>query len=622
MRDHEGLVLNTFRGTFDRGEDEVCPAGFFITSFNLKFSKDGVGIREGFDDDDLSPLIALNIKILRMELYERTGEAQRTLILDDIGRIWDSVTGTVILSIPTMTDFSCTVMYDKAFISPHNGRTGLPGEKIYIYEGSGVARPAAGLGPPPTPAMGAADSTLSGKFEKGLHVFAVAFESGSGFISGLGGFVTLDCAGEKQVNISNIPIGPAGTVARVLFSTKFLDEVQADPENETFYFAPDGRIPNNADTTKVLNYYDADLMEDAGYLIEQLDNIPAGVGLGQYKSSLVVWGENANPAIVRISRAGEPEAHNGADGFLTVYPGIGSGVKNCAEYRHQLIICKSHRTYSTMDNDDVPATWDVGEVDGSVGTECHGIGQILNIGSNVEDRLFIADRAGLRLFTGTFSDEGITTFNIDDIWGRITPTAFHNVEISVDAINFQIYITVPLDGATTPNFVLYGDYTEGLSPELIKWTLWKFPKRPTSIVCSLVNDAPILKFGSLDGYVYAQDVDAKLDFGTRIEWLIKFPHLPVGSDDEVVFHFTGIRLRARGLGTLQISFSGLDDIATGFAQGLNLIERPGRPLWRGFNFTSEHCSVTLELTNAGDWITMTKFILYPSVVWEGRAALS
>jgi hypothetical protein len=45
----------------------------------------------------------------------------------------------------------------------------------------------------------------------------------------------------------------------------------------------------------------------------------------------------------------------------------------------------------------------------------------------------------------------------------------------------------------------------------------------------------------------------------------------------------------------------------------------GRPLWRGFNFTSEHISVTLNLTDAGDWMTMTKFIIYPTPVWEGRA---
>jgi hypothetical protein len=52
---------------------------------------------------------------------ERTGEAQRLLILDDTGKIWDSVTGLVILSIPAMTDFSCTIMYEQAFISPYNG---------------------------------------------------------------------------------------------------------------------------------------------------------------------------------------------------------------------------------------------------------------------------------------------------------------------------------------------------------------------------------------------------------------------------------------------------------------------------------------------------------------------
>jgi hypothetical protein len=621
MRDHEPVVLTSFRGTFDRGEDDVCPFGFFMHSLNLAFLKGGVTIRDGFDPDNLNVGIPADVQVQRMELYERTGEAQRLLILDNIGRIWDSVTGSVILTIPTMTDFSCTVMFDRAYISPHNGLTGLPGEKLYVYEGSGIARPAAGSGPTPSTPMVAANSSLSGKVEAGLHTFAVAFESGSGFISKIGGYVTLNCTGAKKVDLSAIPLGPAGTTARILFSTKMLDAAAADPESNTYYFIPEGRIPNNLDTSKTVDFYDADLMEDASFLLEQLGEIPAGVGVGQYKSSLISWGENANPALVRISRAGEPESHNEADGYLTVYPGIGGGVKNCAEYRNQLIICKSHRTYSTMDNDDVPATWDVGEVDGSIGTECHGIGQILNIGSNVEDRLFVADRAGLRLFVGTYPDDAVLSFNVDDIWGRITPLAFKNVEISVDAINSFIYVAVPLDGSTTPNFILYGDYSEGMAEDQIRWTLWQFPKRPTSIVCSLVNDVPVIKFGSNQGYVHKEVPETTLDMGQRIEWIIKFPLMPVGDLDEAVYHFTGIRLRARGEGTLAIDCEGQDGISTLHAQALTLVERPGRPLFRGFNFTSEHCSVTLFLSNAGDWIILTKFILYPSVVWEGRAAL-
>jgi hypothetical protein len=618
MRDHEPLVQEVFRGTFDRGEDEVCPGGFFISSINWRFLKGGIRTRDGSSKDDIHQAIPADIKVRRIEIYEKTGEAQRLLILSDQGIIYDSVTGSPILAIPAMTDFSCTVMYDRVAITPHNGVTGLPGERVYIYEGSGTAKPMGGQGPSASPMMVAVDSALSGKIEAGVHVFAVSFETSTGFLSAPGAFVSLFTSGDHKVDLSQIPLGPPGTTARVIHSTKTIDTPNPDPTAYTYYSVPQGRIANNTATTITVDFYDADLMDDSSYLLENLGEVPAGVGIGQYKSSLIVWGENANPSVIRISKPGQPETHNGADGYLTVYPGIGGGVKNCVEYRNQIVIFKSSRTYTSMDNDDVPATWDIGEIDGSVGTECHGIGQILNIGSNIEDRVFVADKAGLRLFMGMFSDEGIISYNVDDIWGRINKQAFKAVEISVDAINARIYVTLPLDGAVTPTHLLYGDYSEGLGEDGIRWTLWQFPVRPTSIVVALVNSEPVLKFGSLDGYVFKIDPTQKLDNGLAIPYSLKFPLYPVGGMDEVVTHFTGIRLRARGEGTLQVTCEGLDGASKLYCQSMLLTPLPGKPLWRGFNFTSEHCSVTLELNSTNDWMVLTKFILYPTPVWEGR----
>jgi hypothetical protein len=471
--------------------------------------------------------------------------------------------------------------------------------------------------------MIAANSALSGNCEVGYHAFAVAFESNSGFHSPLGAFVAFSPAGGKKVSLTNIPLGPAGTVARVLFATKVVLNPSGVFSQYTFYFIPEGRINDNITTSKDVDFLDADLADDASYLLEQLSQIPAGVGIGQYKSRLIVWGEDASSAIVRLSKPGEPEAHNGISGFLTVYPGIGGGVKNCAEYRNQLIILKSFRSYSTQDNDNEPAFWDIGEVDGSVGTECHGVGQILNIGTNVEDRLFIASRSGLRLFTGTFEDSGIITYNIDDIWSRITKHAFNNVEVSVDADNAKIYVAVPLDSATLPNYMLYGDYSEGLTEDGIRWNIWKFPIDPTTIAIALINGEPILKIGSYTGYVSKLTEGLKLDLDTiKIIWFCKFPLFPVGGVDDQVQHATGIMVRARGEGNLDIAAEGLDGVDSLQAQSLVLSEAPGKPLFRGFNFTSERCSVTLTGGTVGGYIIMTKFTLYMSPVWESRPVLS
>ena len=102
-----------------------------------------------------------------------------------------------------------------------------------------------------------------------------------------------------------------------------------DYENSEWFFAPEGRIPDNTTTSKTLSYFDADLVDQADYILEQLPTIPAGVGITSYQGSMVVWGEDANQSTVRVSKAGEPESFNAVEGFTQVEPANGGGVRNC-----------------------------------------------------------------------------------------------------------------------------------------------------------------------------------------------------------------------------------------------------------------------------------------------------
>ena len=178
----------------------------------------------------------------------------------------------------------------------------------------------------------------------------------------------------------------------------------AELESAECFFVPDGHIADNLTTSLTVDYYDAQLQRTADYLFENAEEIPAGVGIGLFRGKMIVYGENASPSIIRVSEVGEPEAMNEADGYITVNPGdSGGGIKKCTEYRAQLVICKSMRTYGSQDNGARAAFWEVASVDMSIGTECHGIGQSLDFGDNVQDALFIADRAGLRLFAVSYT---------------------------------------------------------------------------------------------------------------------------------------------------------------------------------------------------------------------------
>jgi hypothetical protein len=614
MLDHDPITIREFLGMFDRGDEDSVPPGYFKDSRNVRFITGGVKSREG---TSLDTTIG---SVKRMAVYKRIGEAQRLLLLDATGQLWDSTNlVTPILSIAAMVDFSVEVMFNRAYITPHNGVTGLAGEKVYVYEGSGVARVAAGTAPTGF-TLDAVDSATSGNCETGTHVFAVCFETTSGFLTKPGGFIAFSPSGGKKVDLSLIPVGDSAVAARQIVATKEIIDFNGDFENQEYFIVPGGRIGNNVDTTISISFFDADLVSSADYLLDELSEIPAGVGLMNYRGHLCVWGENLNPSIVRVSKAGEPESHDAVEGFVTVNPGDnGGGVLNCAEYRGQLLMLKDERTYATQDNGQNPAFWEVpSPIDTSTGSSCHGIAQVRDFGDNIQDRLFVASRTGFQLFNGTFSAATIS-YPIDAIWERITDAYFHTVEAVIDPVEALVYCALPLDGATSPSHVLVGDFQEGLEIDKFKWTLWSFPVAPTSIVVDVNNatKSSVFKVASVTGNVYKLDSAATDDFGTAISSYVQFGHLPF-DDDEKIWHFTGVRLRVKGVGSLDFTLYGEDGVRTSFPASLVLSASPGQANFRGFDFTNEKCSVKLGVDGAGERFTLTKFILYTNILWEIR----
>lgn len=615
MRDHDPIPVNSFKGTFAHGEDDTVPLGYFLSSQNLQFFKGGVKTRAGTSSANT---IA---SVKRIAVYKRIGEAQRLLILDGSGNLYDSTDLlTPILSIAAMSDFSMANIFDRAYITPHDGVTGLPGESVYVYDGAGTARLAGG-NPPSSFTLVAADSASSGSVEAGTHAFAVCFETDTGFITKPGGFVSLDALGGRKVDLSNIITGGSSVVARVLLATKRITNFNGDFANQTYFKIPNGRIDDNSSTSYTVDFFDADLQDDASELLEQLSTIPAGVGIRAFQGRMIVWGEDLNSSIVRVSAIGEPESINEVDGFVTVYPGdAGGGLKNCWEYRGQLIMQKSQRTYATQDNDNAPATWHVPQaIDASIGTEPHGLASSLDFGENVQDIVLIADRTGVRLFAGTFPQAGNLTHNIQDIWDTITPTHFHKVEITIDPKNFSIYVAVPLNGATSPNVILYGDYHEGLSIEEIKWTTWTFPSSPVAIALDVVNGIPVLKFGTSSGNVYKMDSSSLVDYGpTAIDSYAEFPLFPTNTKEDLINHFTGVRLRVTGAGSLKVTGHSLDSIITFSAPSITLSTTPGIFKKSEFDLITEKCSVKLRVNGSSEHFTLTKFILYYLPLWQDR----
>lgn len=609
VRDHDSIVVEDFRGLVDNGEDEATPQGAFITSQNNRFLRRGVKTREG------TSLVYTIANIRRTQLYKKVGEAQRTLILNDLGQLFDSTNLSFpILVIDGMTDFSSVTIFNRAYITPHNGVTGLPGQIVYIYDGAGTARSAAGPGPIAF-TLTLADSATSGSVEAGVHVVAVVFETSSGFITRHGGHQVIDNIGGRKLDVSTIGTGGPETVARILVSTKRILNFNGDIVNQTYFEIPGGRIPDNVTTTATVDFFDADLVNDVTNYAEYLETIPAGVGIGLYNGRMITWGSDANPSILYVSQSGEPEAINGVEGFATINPGdAGAGLKNCWEHRGQLVCQKSQRSYITADNGESAAFWSVTIIDASVGTEPHGVGQVLDFGFIVEDLVVVAHTTGIRLYNGVFLPP--LTYSISDIWDRINKQAFNMVEVAINPIDNEIYVALPLDGATSPNYILYGDYTEGLSAETIKWDLWKFPGAPRTVVVEVDNTLKEAtpRFGMYTGNVYKLDDTVKNDYGTAIDSWHEHALLP--TDSGLVNHYTGVQLKVKGVGTLNVTLRGLDSVDTLTAPPLTMALANRRPTFVGFNFTSYRAAVKLRVNSGDDYYIITKFELLSLGVWE------
>lgn len=597
----------------------MCPPDHFLDSGNVIFTERGVKTRKG-----TSLNVSLN-NIRRMVSYKRIGEADRLLLLDASGNIWDSTSlGAPILTIVGMTDFSAVSLYNRAYITPHNGVRGLPGEKVYVYEGSGSARAAAGSAPTGVP-ITAVTSAATGSVEVGKRLFAVSFETSSGFITqpGPSTFTLYDGPGGKKVDLSGVLTGPPGTVARHILATKKLADTYAgDQNNQEFFFVPNARIGDNTTTIITVDFFDADLQSAADYLLDELSIIPAGVGIGVYGNRLAVWGLDAIESAVYFSYSGQPESISSTEGFILAFPGdAGGGVKNCVEYRSQFYIQKAQRTYVTAATDDNPAFWSVVAVDQSMGTEPHGIAKILDISGSALDNFLTCDRSGLYLFNGTFSNNELS-FKIADIWSRINKAVFNQVELVYDPVRSLIYVAVPLDAAVRPSHVLVGDVTDGMDPKNIRWTTWTFPKKPTTIVVDVKSSdrTTLFKFGTEEHNVYTYDESVTDDFGTPINSFIETALLPPMNDESIspINHFGLLKLRAKGSGALNILVSGLERARTIQPAGFALSASPGKSLDRLINFQDERCSIKLSCIDLGANFNIFSIKLFVRSLWASR----
>ena len=616
-----------YQGLFNRDDDEnSCDPAHGLEDLNIDFIEKAAGTRYGADLL-LGPISeGWNGIVKRIHVYERVGEASRLLILNNQNKIWDStdLTNPILDFSGTVNDFALQVMYNRAYISPHNGETGVTGEKVYVYEGSGSARAAAGL--PPSGYTLVAASSTAGKIEVGHHLFTVAYETSSGFITapgmatGVGSGEVLDhnSQGAKTLHITGIPTSTGKK--RYILATQVLSSVyNGNPAEQTWFFVPGGYINDDSTTAWDVSFYDADLLLSADYLQYQKSTIPAGVALGDFNDRLIVLGDPLNSSKPWVSTKGYPESFSDLDGYIIVNPGdAGGGCKNMATNRGQLFLFKSRRTYTLIDNGAAPSTWLPERVDVVIGAECHSIGRIFNAPGSSEDDLYVGDRTGIYLFP-QISDRPLT-WKIHELWQTINPAAFNTVQISVDPVDHHIYANVPLGSATEPDYLIVGNFKNGLDPDNIRWSKWQYPKKPTSIWLDLdhTTQRPNFRFGSSEGSIY-KETTSRTDFdgASTINSFIQFGYYP---DDSVgtIVQATELRFRVKGSGTLGLTVRTLGGGTVISPPGLALSSESGMELTRLINIFSERIGLKVQTNNGTDWFQMYSLRINAEPLWFQR----
>jgi len=629
IRDHTQLTIPTFKGLYSNGMDDAVPNGYFIDSLNTQFETIEVRTRDG------STRIFDLPNIRRFFVYKRLNETSRYLILDTDGNLWDSLYSTPLVTNAAYKDFSAVNYLNRAYITFHDRVSGIPGTLIQVYEGEGPGslRPAGGNAPVGFTLL-ASISANSGNLGLGKYLVAVSYETESGFITSPGPavFGDVDSPGGFKLNVDNIPIGPAGTIARRLLITKAIPvgTYTGNQLGYEYFYLPNGRIFDNTTTfLHDIDFFDDDLIDSADYLFDSRATIPCGLGLTIYNQRMCLWGVPGFEHYVFFSKAIFVELFDQTGGVLYLDPSDAiSSITNVVDHETSLFIQTQDRTYVTVDNGSDPDTWRCDPLDKAIGAEIFSVSKILDSRGTSVKRYFQGDKSGIYCYEGGGFQDPSFTVNILDLWDRINKKQFNKVVLVDDPETKVLYAAVPLDNAVECSHIIVGDYANSfnrygqLVGSQVRWSLWAFPWQVSNIVLDSNQFAEtVLKQSGFEGNIYEMDENTVLDDNTRITSYIQ-THL-MSLNSKFVNHFGFIESRVEGVGYLNIYLYGVNRVKIATPPKWTLTATPNKYYQKPINFNDIKMSVKLmsNLT-AGERFTLFDLSVDCKSLWAETPRLA
>ena len=306
-----------------------------------------------------------------------------------------------------------------------------------------------------------------------------------------------------------------------------------------------------------------------------------------------------------------------ADQHVRFLPGYRS-VATAFVLDNVVYVLGPHWTFAERDNLQLPVQWPAPElVDGQIGA----LGPLAATVNSSKGMAWVADSGGLYIFSGGRYSARPVSYMVEPDWKKINLTAGYTVQVKDHKDKQCVYVVVPMATETdpyptAPNRIMMFDYSNGIEPEEVKYSLWDLDNYdPAAIEIVQNQNTRRLELWVGRGTAgkilrqmnWADDGNPHADDDAPIDWQFETALLPgMNRSIGAVYRHYGAHLRVKGYGVLNTTVYGMDRRRSTVCKTIMLEREPAVEYFRRFALNSESASLRFTMNeNAFDYCILS-----------------